>query len=675
MDQNSPAAVRTPLRWLLSRTFARTAASPPPTARRRGAAGFAVLLAVLLTTTTGHTVAAPPVEAFARFNKISDPKLAPDGKHMAVSYDRGEGNHSLAVFSLPDMALTAMLALPRYELPVQIVWVDDQRIVIAKGRKIGGLEEPQPTGEIIASDFDGKNQRYIYGYDQPSPLRGLDRGFGSIEGVPDQRNGHFYLRSYSRGTRRSTLYDVDARKVNARTVADIDRKYFDFVIDPQGEARYAYGRDDDNHYLLFSREASGWRPIDGDQQQGKLVPLGFTGDTGKIIATYSNDGGPSSLVLANPDGSGRRTLAADGFGSVDRLLWSATHPSQPFAAAFEGGTTGYTYFDESSADARLHKGISSLFPGQRVRYIDHSDDGNTTLIYVHGDHHPGAWYLFYRDRKHLAKLLDSRPDIDPAAMGERRPFRFTASDGLELAGFMTLPAGVTEPAALPTVLLPHGGPHGISDEWSFDADAQFLASRGYLVLQVNYRGSGGRGTAFEESGYRKWGTRVQDDLIEGVRWAIRQGYADPHRIAVYGASFGGYSALMTATRAPDLFRCAIGYAGVYDLKMMYTKGDINDSRWGVNYLRRAIGTDDAELAANSPASLAGKIGIPVLLIHGERDERAPLAQARVMRSALEKAGNPPEWISVADEGHGFYKEENNIMLYERVEAFLARNLQ
>jgi dipeptidyl aminopeptidase/acylaminoacyl peptidase len=224
------------------------------------------------------------------------------------------------------------------------------------------------------------------------------------------------------------------------------------------------------------------------------------------------------------------------------------------------------------------------------------------------------------------------------------------------------------------VLLPHGGPFDVSDTWFFDEDAQFLASRGYLVLQINYRGSSGRGPNFVDDGYGKWGTRIQQDLIDGVKWAESQHYADAKRVCVFGGSFGGYSAMMSVIRAPQLFKCAIGYAGVYDLAMMYDKGDTKDSKFGKNYLEQAIGKDPKELAANSPDKLADKIDVPVLLIHGEEDQRAPFAQAKAMRAALETAHKPYEWLTKPHEGHGFYNEQNLVDMYNHLQAFLEKNI-
>src|SRR5690606_4280964 len=174
--------------------------------------------------------------------------------------------------------------------------------------------------------------------------------------------------------------------------------------------------------------------------------------------------------------------------------------------------------------------------------------------------------------------------IDPAQMGSRHYVRFPASDGVELDAYVTVPAGVTELKNLPMVLLPHGGPHGVTEHWGYDQDAQFLASRGYLVLQTNYRGSDGRGYAFREAGYRNWSTRIQEDLADGVKWAVSKGYADPARVCVYGASFGGYSAMVLAARHPEMVKCVASLSGLYDLRSMNsTSSDTGRSFWARAY--------------------------------------------------------------------------------------------
>ncbi len=217
-----------------------------------------------------------------------------------------------------------------------------------------------------------------------------------------------------------------------------------------------------------------------------------------------------------------------------------------------------------------------------------------------------------------------------------------------------------------------GGPHGPYDTWGYDSDVQFLASRGYAVLQVNYRGSGGRGRAFMERGYGEWGGKMQDDIADGVRWAIDEGLVDADRICTYGASYGGYAAMMQPIRYPALYKCAIGYVGVYDLEVMKQEGDITDRASGRRYLDRVLGTDTARLKAWSPAQNVDSITIPVLLVQGNIDKRVPMEQFDALRKAFEARGVPVETLVARGEGHGFYKPENRAELYRRMEAFLDK---
>lgn len=617
---------------------------------------------------------AVPVEAFAVADKRSSPRLSPDGMHVAVSTNLGEGNHAIVVHRVADMAQTALLKLPRYELPVQMHWVSDRRLVIAKGRLYGAREQPRAMGEIIATDYDGSNQKYIYGYQQSTRMPGLERGFGYIDGVPLELDNRFYMRTLSGNSSRSMLYDVDTGRATHRLVADIGVKDLGFVLDPAGVPRFAAGTDEHDNFRLYQADAEGrnWQQVPAERTGGRFAPFAITPDGGAVFASLSVDNGPSFLVKADPSGARRETLARDDFGSVGGVEWNASW--QPFAATLMYGRPRVVYFDEASSDAQEHRMLRDLFPSHHVSYANHSADGNLSLLHVYSDRDPGMWYLFDRKLATAKLLFASREGIDPARMGERRYFRFKASDGMELDGYLTIPAGTAEPSAMPMVLLPHGGPHVDGDAWGFDTDAQFLASRGYLVLQVNYRGSLGRGYRFRQAGFHNWGTRIQDDLIDGVRWAIAQGHADPERVCAYGASFGAYSAMMTAARAPELIKCAAGLAGLYDLKVFTTRSDTASTAQGRAYFARAIGSGDAMLQANSPTSLAAKIKAPVFLAHGEVDERTPYSQAVAMKKALEAAGRPPEWMPVPREGHGFYDDANNIAFYKRLEAFLARHI-
>ena len=636
----------------------------------------AALAAACLSMPLAAIAAEPvPVADFARHANLSMPRLSPDGQYISVRSDDG-GNHALVVFRVADMSKpVSMLRLPKYEIPAKVVWVSPTRLVVEKAKQYGSLDQPMRTGEIIATDVDGSHQDYLYGYQSGLGSRGdtrqADHGFGSVASLPPAANGHFYLDAESWGRdRQSVLYDVDAVKNTRRLIAQIGVGGMSFLVTPDGKAQFAFGTNDQFDYVTYRNLGDRWVKLDPAQTGKFFAPFATAPDGRHLYAMYSQDGGPAELVEQLPDGSGRTVLARDTFGNV-RDLQPTAAPRRPFAAFPATGTPQPIYVAADLPAAKLHRAISQKFPGAFVDFIDFSENGKELLFSVNSDRDPGTYYLIDTDHYKVRKLFAAAPWINPAQMAERVPMRFKADDGLELEAILTVPNGMPL-QNLPMVLLPHGGPHGPSDTWLFDSDAQFLASRGYLVLQVNYRGSGGRGMNFEQAGYLKWGTRIQQDLIDGVRWAEARHYADPARVCVYGGSFGGYSALMSVIRAPKLFKCAIGYAGIYDLAMMYEKGDIRERAAGRGYLATVIGKDDAALAANSPDRLASQIDVPVLLIHGKADQRAPFAQAKAMRAALDAAHKPYEWLAKPDEGHGFYDEANNVERLDTMQAFLAK---
>jgi dipeptidyl aminopeptidase/acylaminoacyl peptidase len=268
-------------------------------------------------------------------------------------------------------------------------------------------------------------------------------------------------------------------------------------------------------------------------------------------------------------------------------------------------------------------------------------------------------------------LLGTRPWIDPTKGGERRPISLTARDGLALKGYLTIPAG-TNAKNLPLVILPHGGPFGISDNWEYDDDSQILAMAGYAVLQVNYRGSGGRGHAFEQAGGREWGGKMQDDLTDATQWAIHEGIADANRICIYGASYGAYAALMGVAKEPALYRCAVGYVGIYDLPMRYKDLGSESKRYG-NWSSDWMGEPET-LATESPNLMADRIKVPVFLAAGGEDETAPIEHSKMMEKALRAANVPVETLYFPTEGHGFYVEAHRQAFYTQLLAFLGRNI-
>jgi len=645
---------------------------------------FATLLcAAMLAAPMSACLAASavPISAFVNPDQYALPRLAPDGKHIAITVRVPSGERPVPVvmvYSLPELKLDGAIRLPVFEVPINYRWVTNNRLVIARGRELGSREKPVLTGELLATDIDGKKQEYLHGYQMfklssRGDRYGDDYAFGYLEDVARDYNGHVLVASQPWESEHTLLYDIDSRNAVRKLVADLPVPGMHFLSQHDGTPRFAYGTDEENYALLYRHnDATGaWAKLD-DNTGVRFTLLGFSLDDNWFAALHSKSGEPDSLVQENLKTGERKTMFSDRVAEPAGLLYGPDR-GLPFGAYSSIGIPHAVYFDENNENARLHKLLSQQFPGSWVSFASFSEDGKLLLFGVSSDRDPGSWYLYNKTTGKADLLFSGMEGIDPEQMAERRPVSFRTRDNHTLYGYLTMPP---HPAGtkLPMVLLPHGGPFDEEDSWFFDSDAQFLASRGYAVLQVNFRGSDGRGPSFRQAGYREWGGKIQDDLVDGVKWAIGQGEIDPARMCVYGASFGGYSALMLAAREPAMFKCAIGYAGVYDLNLLATTDEAKASKRMQASIKRHVGTDKAMLDRFSPALQAAQIKAPVLLVHGGKDKRAPLYQAEAMRAALTLAGHPPEWFLAPNESHGFYDTRNVAELYQRLEAFLAKHI-
>jgi len=642
---------------------------------------LAALCAAVLSSQLTQAAAPVPLASFVHEDQFSNPRLAPDGKHIAITTRLPSGDRFVPVvtmYSLPDMKMTGAFRMPVFEVPVSYAWVSPTRLVVAKGREFGSREQPRATGELVAVNIDGSGQEYLFGYDMFKRSKrgdryGDDYGHGYVEALPRERNGRFFLTSHAWEGKHSLLYDVNSVGAARTLLADIPMPDMSFVMQSNGKPRFATGPDEEGHAIEFRRDDASGRWVKLEKNLGRhYQPLAFNTLDTDFVATYSPKGGPRQLVRENLASGARTVLFEDALGDVEGLQYDF-RSRLPFAAHAGVGRPQTRYFDDSSEDAKLHKMLAAQFPDHFLNFIDASDDGKWILFGVASDRDPGSFYLFDRGTMNATLLFSGYEAIDPELMAERRPISFKARDGLELHGFLTLPAksGNARP---PLVVLPHGGPHGIEDDWFFDIDAQFLANRGYAVLQVNFRGSGGRGVNFRESGYRQWAGKMMNDLVDGTRWTIAQGLADGDRVCAFGASFGGYASLMLAAQEPALYKCAVGYAGVYDLNLLAKPENNRLDNQMTSIIRRYVGDDKAELDRNSPVTHAAKITAPVLLVHGGNDKRAPVAHADAMRAALTAAGRPPEWFLAPNEGHGFYDTANRTVFYEKLEAFLGKHI-
>jgi dipeptidyl aminopeptidase/acylaminoacyl peptidase len=290
---------------------------------------------------------------------------------------------------------------------------------------------------------------------------------------------------------------------------------------------------------------------------------------------------------------------------------------------------------------------------------------------------PPAYFVYTPADNHIVGLGSSLPGIDPKQMGKRDFFRFVARDGMQIPVYVTMPAAKAS-GPRPAIVLVHGGPYVRGGSWEWDEEAQFLASRGYVVLQPEFRGSTGFGSTLFRAGWQQWGRAMQDDLADTAAWAVKQGWADPKRIGIMGGSYGGYATLMGLVRNPDVFRAGVEWAGVTDIGLMFSAVESDASEDALQYdMKTLIGDplkDPAAFAAVSPLAQAGRIRQPLLIAHGAQDKRVPLVHAAKFRSAVTEKNPNVEYVVYPEEGHDWYHEVDNIDFWKRVEAFLEKNL-
>ncbi|HCV97620.1 MAG TPA: peptidase S9 [Stenotrophomonas sp.] len=638
-------------------------------------------LALMMCGALAGQAGAVELDRYLKRDDFADIKISPEGDFFAATVPM-EDRTALAILRRSDNKVVGSFVPPTKNHAVDFNWVNRDRVLISLAEKWGALDEPRLTGELFAINADGGRGELLVGYRVESngpgtriqPKKVEDVAAFLIDELPqDDRNVLVSIRPFKADA--FTRVDrLDVQSGRRQTVALSPVREADFVSDSAGQIRFAHGAGTDNVSKLYYRQGSGdtWKLVNDEAVTGRVeLALGFSADGALAYLLSQQPQGPNAIVSWDPQSGKRTTVLRDPQVDPSRVI---VRPGTaiPVGALFLGDTPRTRFFDESSADARLYRSLEAAFGGDAVFITSSTRDGKQLMIQAWSGQNPGDFFIFNNDTKNADHVISRSSWVEPAKAAKVTPIALKARDGLDLHGFLTVPAG-TSGTRLPLVVMPHGGPFGIFDTASYDSETQLLAAAGYAVLQVNFRGSGNYGRSFRQAGAGQWGRAMQDDVTDATRWAIEQGHADPSRICIYGASYGAYAALMGAAREATLYKCAAGYVGVYDLPMMFTRGDTQESKSGQTYLKDWLG-DPQKLAAVSPVNLAAQIKVPVFLAAGGEDERAPILHSRRMEEALKKAGVPVETLYYSSEGHGFYTDPHRREYYTKLLAFLSRHI-
>jgi dipeptidyl aminopeptidase/acylaminoacyl peptidase len=621
-----------------------------------------------------------PAETFFRAPEVRELVVSPGGRY-AAKWTFQEGRHGVFLYDRVRDASIPVFGGVR-EVPAEIAWADDDTLLIVSRRGDRGIVETVAVDAVPSGDallLRGRRNVRTPGL-LVDPLPNED---DTILYSTRQDPSSVYRIQISKlapyGYARSSAAETDGGQfVESRRVAKLDEPAAEWFADGRGEVRAALSVVWEPTPLarLWYRDSieAPWRVVySAAPEDFDLSPLAFAEDDVHLLVATDRDRDTFGLFEFDP-----------GSGSLGRLLYE--HPSAQVvgvvfdysgrhllaATTFEGGVRRHHYF--RGIDERLQRAFENTFGDQDVMVTSASRDERFLALFVSSDRNPGAFYLL--DARELKAQAMGRvaPWLEPEALAAVRPFRVRTADGLEVESFLTARAGADRP---PLVVMPHGGPVGERNERSYDPESQYLAHAGFGVLQVNYRGSSGYGTGFEEAGLKQWGTGIEEDIEAAVAHATAQGWVDGQRACIVGSSYGGYSALMSVVRHSERYRCAATLAGVTDIGLMFNSSDFALSRWLVKRFARMVGDPAQEyerLVELSPVYRVPEIGVPVFVAHGVFDTRVDVEHAFRLRAMLQLHGKPFEWELIPEMGHGFGSPEQAARYFERLRDFLSRHL-
>lgn len=597
-----------------------------------------------------------PMEDFFRNPEQSGFQLSPNGEYISFMKP-WERRMNIFVQKIGAEEAVRVTSATERDIPAYF-WSGNDRIVYLQDR--GGDENYR----LYAVSSDGTESRELTPFENTRVT--------IVDSLEEQDD--FLLIGMNRRDQR--LFDVYRLNLATGELTLLEENPGDiagWMTDHDGKLRVAVRSDGVNTSLLYrDKEDEPFRNILTTDFRESVSPLFFTFDNKKLYVASNLGRDKSAIFVFDPQTVEHEELL---FEHPDVDVSSLFRSRKRKVITGTGFTTDrfrYHFFDEQRA--ALQKELEERLPDDEVVVASMSRDETKVLVYAGSDRTRGTYFFFDRETKDFRKLAELASWLPKERMAPMKHVSYTSRDGLTIHGYLTLPLG-KEPKNLPVVIHPHGGPW-VRDGWGFDPQVQFLANRGLAVLQMNFRGSTGYGRAFWEAGFKEWGRSMQDDVTVGVLWLINQGIADPKRVGIYGASYGGYAVLAGLAFTPDLYACGVDYVGVSNI---FTLLETIPPYWelGRQMLYEQIGDPEKDkelLKAASPVFHADRITAPLFVAQGANDPRVKKAESDQIVEALRSRGIEVEYMVKENEGHGFRNEENRFDFYRAMERFLATHL-
>ncbi len=654
----------------------------------------AAVLALVLVPWTGAAAAPPSIETFFARPKIAEAQLSPSGQWLAVTAGAGTGRRVLAVVDSAGKQAPVVIASFSNADVRSFEWVNDDKLVFNVADLTTEMMRQTFGPGLYAIGRDGSGQRQLI-YSRPlqnesnraagrKPLEATH----SLLHVPSGDGDTVIVGEHVH----DLLGDPDTvivKRLNivdggsTLAVAEQPAHAIRWGFDPRGEPRVVVTEKEGQAKILWRAPGkASWEAIASfPLLEAPFEPVFVDGE--------------GRLYVAVPEGQARTTVVkrfdfAAGKPESEALVRT---PGFDFHGTFITGDNGRrvvgirvdtdalstVWFEPRMKE--IQGIVDRRFPGHINRVTcRRCVDPDVVLVQSWSDQDPGSFWIYRPKTDTWNSIGAARPEIDPAAMARLDFYRIKARDGEDLPVWVTTPPGKPPAAPRPAVVLVHGGPWVRGGEWGWNPWTQFLASRGYVVIEPEYRGSTGFGETHFRAGWKHWGDTMQDDVADAVDWAAKKGWIDSHRVCIAGASYGGYATLMGMVRYPDKYRCGVAWVAVSDPRLLFEADWQSDSseesrRFALPDMLGDPQKDAAMLRSAAPSERAAEIRSPLLLAYGRDDRRVPIEHGTKMRDALIAAKHPPEWIVYEGEGHGWLKVENDIDFWRRVEAFLAKQLQ
>ncbi len=642
----------------------------------RGVAALFTVVALLFPLAASGVADPLPTHHFAQRKKMWGPRLSPDGSQLTV-LKRINGDEVISYYRIEGKELADLDQAVSGEEDdfFRVRWANEDRVLVSsilrnRSRTFG---DRSSLRQLLSMNLDGSDKVVLLS--QRRNKRPRFSGDGIVHMLPDDP-AHILVRLVDIGNEddssvyRMNIYTGDQELVEeAASSQDI----FNWYADWGGNIRYAFGQDNKNRPIMLIRRADGdWHPLHKYElfADGRFYPLGYSHDDNTRFVLSTHITGRASLFkfdLRTGDLAGK--IFSHEEVDLDSLVISEA-VRKAVAVSYTVDKKEYHYLDPSYA--ALRDEIDGVLPDRINAIVSTTPDEQLLVVLSESTNHSGTYYLCDLANGTLTEIGKRYDGLYPEDLSSMRRVTYEARDSLEIPAYLTVPkVSVTQVAGRPgpAVILPHGGPR-TRDRLGFDLWAQFLANRGYMVLQPNFRGYG---EWYESLGHGTWGRAMQDDLTDGAQWLIDHGLADPERICIAGASYGGYAALMGVIRAPGVFQCAASLNGASNIRRMLREDGEYDSR-NSEFRRVAGRLTKSELYLISPIDRAEEINVPVLLVHGEEDRNVSIRHSRQLAEKLERTGKPYTFIAIQGEGHSFRKAESLLMWLSALEKFLAENI-